>query len=869
MFETAPAPSSDTFTPVSTPAARAELPPPNGGLIAIEGERAPADMIPAASRQRRFAWYVGALTLTCALVFFGLRLDRVSLRSPFYYDLDALLILPMVKATAELGPGGHWRIDRMGAGVTADRPPHVTELYDFPVIDLLHFTIIWVLSKFITHVVVLFNFYFLLTFPLTTFTAMFVFRHLGLTLPAAAVGGLLYSFLPYHYQRWENHYFLAAYWMVPLSLLPVFEICRGSFPFFDRVADGMFRRRLASARSIGFVLLGVGVASAGAYYAFFACALTTFAGLYSWVVFRTWRALASAGLVVAVITVVGVMHHLPTLLYQWKYAQNPITDRQPEEADTYGMKIAHLILPIPDHNLSVMANLRARYLVPNRPCEGENAGSLGIIGTIGFLGLLIAVLLPYRRAWPYGPLAALTLFALLLGTIGGFGSVFNLVVTSQIRAYNRIGVFIAFFSFFAALWVIDRYAATHQWRVPIRYLVLPLIPAIWFFLRLLVAIHSGLRHRAGRIREYLNTRTVSGSHLVWTGVLLIGFLDQTPYAWFKSGITRTINAHAARFQADQVFFSEIEASMPAGSKVFCLPYAPFPEHNPIARMPVYEHARGFIHTDTLIWSYGAMKNREADAWQLIVAAPVMTEPIEKLPRVVVEFLDRIVCAGFDGLLIDTRGFTATKEGDRARAIMEIITHRYEDFVRARTKRLIQDSEKLNVIQHRGDYGRQYFFDLRPYREELRSALPGYYEGLTRGEQDWVALLWLDGFESPEEPVYHDLLRFAPRRASAWFVNPSNRDRRFALWMTFGTDTPGPFQMRLSGLITDEFILDRPPTEWIGPTAARHGETRYYEVTVPPGRHPIRFHCTPPSHFVPADNRRYCFFIMFFRREEIR
>src|SRR5262249_15222916 len=158
------------------------------------------------------------------LLFAGLRLDKVDFTAPFYYDLDALLILPMVKATAERGLGGHWRNERMGA-------PGVMGLYDLPVIDHLHFLLIWLLSKVVSNVVVLFNLYFLLTFPLTTLSAMIAFRHLKLTLPAAAVGGLLYAFLPFHYQRWENHYFLAAYWLVPLSLLPVFAICQGNLPF--------------------------------------------------------------------------------------------------------------------------------------------------------------------------------------------------------------------------------------------------------------------------------------------------------------------------------------------------------------------------------------------------------------------------------------------------------------------------------------------------------------------------------------------------------------------------------------------------------------------------------------------------------------
>ena len=253
----ATAPSSFALTPLSTaiaaPAASSQPEPPPG-------------------RKVRVAWYGGSILLTVLLVFFGLRLDRADIRAPFYYDLDALLILPLVKATAERGPGGHWRNEHLGVGVTAPDRTQFQELYDFPVIDLLHFTLIWVLSLVISNVAVLFNAYFLLTFPLTTLTAMIAFRYLGLSLPAAAVGGLLYSFLPFHYQRWENHYFLAAYWMVPLSFLPIFAICQGDLPFFARATNGGYRRRLICWRSFGYGVLGVAIASAGAYYAFFTCA---------------------------------------------------------------------------------------------------------------------------------------------------------------------------------------------------------------------------------------------------------------------------------------------------------------------------------------------------------------------------------------------------------------------------------------------------------------------------------------------------------------------------------------------------------------------------------------------------------------------
>jgi hypothetical protein len=811
----ATAPSASTLTPLSTPIAAA----------AVSGKPEPPP-----SRKVRLAWYGGTLLLTVLLVFFGLRLDRADIRAPFYYDLDALLILPLVKATAERGPGGHWRNEHMGVGVTAPDRTQFQELYDFPVIDLLHFTLIWMLGLVIPNVVVLFNTYFLLTFPLTTLTAMIVFRYLGLSLPAAAVGGLLYSFLPFHYQRWENHYFLAAYWLVPLSFLPIFAICRGDLPFFDRAAEGSYGRRLKSWRSFGYGVLGVAIASGGAYYAFFTCALLSFAGVYGWVTLKTWRAAAAAGGLIAAIVLTGFILHLPTIRYQREYGHNAITDREPEEADAYGMKLAHLILPIPDHNLRVLANFRLQYLSPNRPCEVESAGGLGIVGTAGLLGLIVATLFPIRRTWPYGPLVGLTLFAILLATIGGFGSVFNLIVTSQIRAYNRISVFIAFLCLFAALWAIDRYLLTRPGP------------------------------RASRIR-----------YAAWAGLFLIGFLDQTPFAWFKSGIVKAIDRHAKRFRADGRFFAEIEQTMPPGSKIFCLPYAPFPEHRPIDKMPIYEHARGYIHTDSLYWSFGAVKGREVDAWQRDVAAPMTTTSFDKLPVAAPEFVDRIVCAGFDGLLIDTRGFALSKNGDRARTIEDLIHNRYEALVAARTKqpRPKDRAARLSLPRIAHEDNRQFFLDLRPYRDELRQALPLHYEERTRHEQDWVALLWLDGFESPEEAGYVDLMRFAPRDATAMLVNPSDRTQKLALTMNFSAASVGRFQIRLTGLVNDEFDFVRSAADFSATPPNRLAVRKSYVIEVPPGRHAIRFHCTPPPDFVAADQKGLCYYIMLFDRKEIR
>jgi hypothetical protein len=800
---------------------------------------APADLEPRASWAERLGWYGGATVLTCVLLFFGLRLDQADLGAPFYYDLDSLLILPFVKATLERGPGGHWHNDRLGA-------PWSLDLHDFPVIDHLHFFLIWLLGLAVSNVIVVYNLYYLLTFPLTTLTAMTVFRSLRLTLPAAAVGGLLYSFLPYHYQRWENHYFLSAYWLIPVALLPVFSICQGKFPFFRRREDGAYERRLLTWDALWLVVLGAAIASAGAYYAFFTCAFIAFAGAYTTLRERRWRAIASALALVGVIVVFGVANHIPTFIYQAKYGRNPVTNRYPEEADNYGLKITQMLLPVEDHNLTSLARLKWMYESSQRIAENENkSAALGVIGSLGLLYLLGAALFQFRLGWPYAPLAALTLFGVGLATIGGFGSIFNLIVTPQIRAYNRISVFIAFFCFFAILWAIDRFLARPR-SVSLLLLSYSLF-FVWLVLIPVERLSQSGRERISRLRERLRARSVPVKWIVWPGVLLIGFLDQTPYAWFKSGIIKTLSEQARRFHADAQFFHEIERTMPAGARIFCLPYVPYPENPPVARLAAYEHVRGYIHTQTLAWSYGGMKGRESDEWQLEVTS-----------RGTLEMLQRIVYRGFEGLVIDKRGYGASKDStNRAFAYIHEINDLYASLASRRNARLPE-------IVH--EDGQQVFLDLRPYRDALKALSPELYEAKVREEENSPIVLWLNGFYNPGTIVEDRSFRFGPTNAKVWIINPAQTTRTFNISMILSPVDTGVFGFAFSGLVTDEFSLERKVGDW---EAKRYGAEKRYRIEVPPGRHTIRIRCYPPDDFLPDDRRNLSYYVKDFKIEEVR
>src|SRR5688572_7559199 len=95
-----PTPTETETAADGTPALLAQTHP---AAPVPEPNPAPAALVPQPTTRERVAWYAGATILTAILLAAGFRLDTADITAPFYYDEDALLILPMVKATLERG----------------------------------------------------------------------------------------------------------------------------------------------------------------------------------------------------------------------------------------------------------------------------------------------------------------------------------------------------------------------------------------------------------------------------------------------------------------------------------------------------------------------------------------------------------------------------------------------------------------------------------------------------------------------------------------------------------------------------------------------------------------------------------------------
>src|SRR5262249_41721570 len=216
--------------------------------------------------------------------------------------------------------------------------------------------------------------------------------------------------------------------------------------------------------------------------------------------------------------------------------------------------------------------------------------------------ILLCLLLrrsPELQSTTMDQLAVFNVFAVLLGTMGGLGATVAFLGFPWIRAYNRIGVFIALFSLSAVALVIERFLCANM---------------------------------ASRIQRLFR-------RVVLVVLLILGVLDQTS-AQFVPAYDSLANDQQQMLR----FVRAIEEKLPAGSMIFQLPYMPFLQYVPQVKMSPFEHCRPYLVSRTLRWSYGAMPGRQADSFQKTAAA---------LPAA--EMVKRLSMAGFRGIWIDRDG----------------------------------------------------------------------------------------------------------------------------------------------------------------------------------------------------------------------
>jgi phosphoglycerol transferase len=606
----------------------------------------------------------GVAAATIGLLVVTLRLWQANFRVPFVYNAtdqpplayapDAPYYLMLTKGLVD--HGSYLRIPNLGW-------PFSLQLYDNPESgDNLQLAVLRGLGFLLRDAVLTVNVYYLLTFVAVSLAAWFVLRRLGVSRLVAAVVAILYSFLPYHFARGEAHLLLSGYFMVPIATLLILQVLSDDPPFTARrdSPEPRWRVVLWSRRALPWLLACAALGSTGPYYAFFAVLLLAAAVAVDLVARRSWRRAASGGVAAGLVLVVLLLNLTPSFLYWASHGQNDeAIPRGISETEVNGLRIAELVLPRVDHRIDAFADAQRKSDRFSPVATSERGQQLGLVGAIGFVGLVVFTLsrlLRRRgnaddtraspalgtRAEVGKRLGLLTLVAVIVGTVSGIALLISAFGVRYIRSYNRISVFIAFFALVAVAFALD-------WIV-------------------------------GRAPRW-HGRAV-GAAVVCMAVLAVGIVDQT-----SSADVPDYDALERAWDSDASFVRGIERELGAGAAVFQMPYVFFPEAGMIVGTGPYDQVRGWLHADSLRWSWGAVRGREGD-WQ---------GALVRLPAP--EALDALAAVGFSGLMIDRAGYDDHAAG-----------------IEAEYTRTLGQEPQVSPD------GRLLFYDVRPWARDLRARL---------------------------------------------------------------------------------------------------------------------------------------------------
>lgn len=723
------------------------------------------------------AVYVTAFLLSLVILVSILQLQRsdTDLRIPFSYSGDAMFYHIITKGMTDHG----WFTSNPSMGA-----PGEMNLHDVPTSDHnFYLLLLKILSLFTSNYAQIVNLFYLFSFPLTTLSALYVLHHFGISWLPSLFAALLFTFAPFHFVRGEHHLFLSSYYLIPLMVMAVLWVLSGKLTLW-KPENGRQKLHWRNWQLIVSLLICALIASTGTYYAFFACFFLLLAGIIATVQRCSLRPLLAPLALIAVISTVTVLHLLPSMFYLQRNGDTPIVRRNVSDSEAYGLRIAQLLMPITHHRVYRISEFKGFFNQRAFINENDDA-SLGLIGSCGFLVLIGFVF--FRRPnklethaafiSPLLPqLGQLNLAGVLLATMGGFGALFAFFISPKIRAWNRLSIWIAFFAFFAIA------------------LLLEYVSRCW-----------------------INSRQKQIAFGIFlTVVLAAGLFDQTSKRYIPP-----FKANKAELQSDADFVQRIESLLPANSTVFQLPVMVFPENPKIHKMLDYDLAKGFLNSRQLRWSYGAIKNREADVWQKMIAAKPVTEMIQAL-----------CLTGFQGLWIDRFGYA----DNGARLETEI-------------------ASLLSAVPQVSNNSRLSFFDLRAYSQKLREKYPPQeYETLADETRHPLMVLWQDGFYD-EERNTENYWRWSAERGRMEIVNNSRRAKQIRLDMMLAAGRDAHLQ------IESALFSERLPITFAGVHLSR-------TLIIAPGRHLIRFACDAPRVISPLDPRILVFRLQNFKITEL-
>lgn len=459
----------------------------------------------------------------------------------------------------------------------------------------------WIIVSITRNPIFAVNISYFMGYVFASFSSYYVLRRVGISRSTSIVVATLYAFTPFHLIRGICHLGYSQYWLLPLGILYAIQLCTDN-P--EDICGNDSKRKVNNVvlKYLVFILLG----GLNVYYVGFTLFFFFIAFLFNIVnrrIEKAWQSIKSC----IIICLACFIYAVPYIISNIQNGSNKvIAIRSQEEIQIYSLKIGHLLLPNYLHRIGALRLLTQKYNEYSFSNENVSA-ALGVFFALGFIYLFIFI---FRRTKQDEVLHVCSIFnmaSVLLALTGGLASIIGMFF-AMIRCYNRISIYIAFLSAISFGKLVDK------------------------------------------LVFMINKKNVIV--FILASALCVGIYDQTfePTDGFDlySGCPKGdayYDEIVNKWNEDEEYFKCIEESVTPETLVYQMPYMKYPEAGKVGNITDYEAFYGYIHTNTLKWSYGCYKGREGDNWNEQLANKSMEDIITE-----------IINKGFRGLLVDSYGY---------------------------------------------------------------------------------------------------------------------------------------------------------------------------------------------------------------------
>lgn len=552
---------------------------------------------------QQYASFLLMILIILGMMYHLMDLGDMKLNIPMQYlGGDDMGVIVNAKMMVEQG----WNMtsDRLGA-------PYSVQYYDFTS-SMMHnagLVIMKIFALITRDAAATMNLSYLSIFFIAGIISYFVMRNLKVNCWVNALASSVFALSPYMLYRNIGHIVLTECYFVPLSIL----LCLWIYERDDvLVPDKNFFKRKINYVALLFTFL---IANNGiAYYPFFTCFIFMVTAVSKLV--KTGKIKEGLCGVIATVMVCFfvVLSILPGKIYTMTHGTNAAAiDRAGfEQAELYGMKISQLFMPVNGHGIY------DKYIDiynENAFLVNENSTAyLGIIGMIGFIILMICMFTKKDSALNkrLGYLSELNITMVLMGTIGGIGAMFSFFISPMLRGYNRISIFIEYACILAVALLADK---------------------------LVNVLKARINNKKEKKVKY--NILLYGMTVVFGCICVFSIWEGCPAL-----VTPAYDTIEAEYTSDKEFVEAIEDELAPGSMIYQLPYHKYPEDGPVNDMADYHLYIGYLHSNTLKWSYGSIKGREEDEWNESVSEMKYEDMVSYLKE-----------QGFAGIYVERRAYT--------------------------------------------------------------------------------------------------------------------------------------------------------------------------------------------------------------------